>query len=159
MPVRIDITKQTANGESYVASACQWNPVTGKIEHTFDEVMELADKALRLADARLVEMYTRLFEAEQIEKYCTPEEWSKVVSILDIIAGRQSINQVARRWHDAQEETAELEAGRAAASMAMCTECFSNELVSDLTVPDPNYPNVHICATCLAYEKKQRHHT
>lgn len=112
MPVRIDITKQTASGESYVASACQWNPVTGEMEHSFDEVMELADKAMRLADSRLMEMHSRLLEAYGLEKFCTPSEWSKVVSILDILAGRQSIDQVARRWHDANEENAELEAGR-----------------------------------------------
>ena len=115
MPVRIDVTKQTASGESYVVSACQWNPVTGETEHTFDEVIELADSALRLADSRLMEMHARLLEAYQLEKYCTGSEWSKVVCILDILAGRQSIDQVAHRWHDAEEENRELEAGRLAA--------------------------------------------
>ena len=112
MPVRIDITKQTASGESYVASACQWNPVTGEMEHSFDEVMELADKAMRLADSRLMEMHSRLLEAYGLEQFCTPSEWSKVVCILDILAGRQTIDQVSRRWHDSAEENAELEEGR-----------------------------------------------
>lgn len=112
MPVRIDIVKQTASGESYTTSACQWNPITGEIEHTFDEVIELADKAMRLADCRLMEMHARLLEAYQLEQFCTPSEWSKVVTILDILAGRQTIDQVSRRWHDALEENAELERGR-----------------------------------------------
>lgn len=62
-----------------------------------------------------MEMHARLLEAYQLEKYCTGSEWSKVVCILDILAGRQSIDQVARRWHDAEEENRELEVGRLAA--------------------------------------------
>lgn len=112
MPLRFAITKTTSQGETMVTDVCQWNPVTGEVLHSVDEMTQMADEALKMSDVRLLEQHTRMLEAYQLEQYCTVEEWSKIVSILDILCGNQTPDMVRRRWQSAREETAELEAGR-----------------------------------------------
>lgn len=115
MPIRFAITKATGQGEQFVVDLCQWNPVTGEIVHEdISEMTRLADEALQLSDYRLMEMNTRMLEAYNLEKYFDPATWSRVVCILDILAGRQSVDTVARRWQSEVEETQALEALRAA---------------------------------------------
>jgi hypothetical protein len=105
------ITKQTANGEQFVVDVCQWNPVTGAVMHKdVSEMSELADACLQLADARSMEMHTRMLEAYSLREYCTPEVWYKIQSVLDIIAGNIRADTVARRWQSEIEESAELAA-------------------------------------------------
>lgn len=112
MPARFAITKSTAQGETMVTDICQWNPVTGEICHSIDEMTAMADEVLKLSDMRLLEMNTRVLEAESLEQYCTPEEWGKILSVIDVMCGRMSADLVKRRWQSALEETAELELGR-----------------------------------------------
>lgn len=107
------ITKATANGEQFVVDVCQWNPVTGDMVHdSVAEMTELAEGMLKLGDLRLLDMNTRMLEAYNLEKYFDPVTWARVVSILDILAGRQTAHTVVQRWQSEIEETAELEAGR-----------------------------------------------
>ncbi len=109
MPIRMAITKSTAQGEQFVVDVCQWNPVTGEIVHDdVSEMTRLADEMLRLGDMRLVEMNTRMLEAYNLEKYFDPATWSRVVSILDVLCGRQSADTIARRWQSEVEENIEL---------------------------------------------------
>lgn len=112
MPVRFAITKNSGQGETMVTDVCQWNPVTGEILHTVDEMLEIADEALKLVDMRTLQYHTRMLEAYSLEEYCTVEEWSRIVSILDIINGNQTADLVQRRWQSAREETEELELAR-----------------------------------------------
>ena len=122
MPVRIAITKQTATGESVVVDGCQWNPVTGTIDHTVSELKQLITEMLSLADDRANEMNMRVIEAAGIRDYCTPQEWNKILSIFDIIEGRATAHMVAQRWQSSIEETRELEQGRQAAMEAAMLE-------------------------------------
>lgn len=115
MPLRFAITKATAQGETMVVDVCQWNPVSGEVLHTVDEMNAMADEALKLSDARLLEMNVRILEAESLEAYCTPVEWGKILSIIDVMCGRMRADTLRHRWQSAIEETAELEAGRLAA--------------------------------------------
>ena len=112
MPLRLHITKGTGHGENITVDIPQWNPVTGVIEHTIDDMMIMADEALKLTDMRTLQDQARMLEAYSLEEECTPQEWSKIVSILDIVNGTQSVDLVKRRWQSAREETAELETGR-----------------------------------------------
>lgn len=110
MPVRLAIIRSTGQGEQFQADVCQWNPVTGEIMHA--DVMDmhkLVDEVFAISDVRVLEMNTRMFEAYGFEKHFTPEVWSKVVSILDVLAGRTTPDQVIRLWQSAAEETADLE--------------------------------------------------
>lgn len=119
MPVRMQITKQTTNGEHCVVDVCQWNPVTGEIMHdSVGELCSLADEGFKLADTRALEMHVRMLEAYQLQQYCSPAEWSRIVSLLDIISGRDTASNVARRWQSEQEETAELEQARLEQALA-----------------------------------------
>jgi hypothetical protein len=158
MPLRMHITKATAQNETVVVDVCQWNPVTGEVLHDLDEMNEMANEALKVADLRLLDMHTKMLEAESLEEYCTTEEWSKIISILDILSGRQTVDLVKRRWHSAREETADLEAARLAASkerIVMCAECLADEPISKMTAPDPEYPEIYICQGCLTFEKER----
>mgnify|MGYP003575298538 CR=1 FL=1 len=119
MPIRMAVTKQTANGEQFVADVCQWNPVTGEIVHEdISELTRLVDETLKLADYRLMEMNVRSLESRQLQRYFEPAVWMKVRTILDIIAGRVDVDTVAARWESEVEETQELEAGRLSAALA-----------------------------------------
>lgn len=110
MPVRLAIIRSTGQGEQFQADVCQWNPVTGEIMHaSVMDMHELVNEAFAISDVRLLEMNTRMFEAYEFEKHFAPEVWSKVVSILDVLAGRTTPDQVIRLWQAAAEETADLE--------------------------------------------------
>lgn len=115
MPLRMAITKSTAQGEQFVVDVCQWNPVTGELLHTVGEMQAMGEEALRLGDARLLEMNARMLEAYNLEKYFSPETWSKIIDILDILSGRQSVDLVSRRWQSTVEENEELARIRAEA--------------------------------------------
>lgn len=120
MPIRTAITKVSGQGEQIVVDVCQWNPVTGAIAHdSVDEMAQLMDDMLRFADARLEEMNMRMLEAYHLESYFDPGEWQKVISILDILSGRQSAAMVRQRWDSIREENADLQAQREAAYAAM----------------------------------------
>jgi hypothetical protein len=136
MPVRLAVTKQTASGEQLVVDVCQWNPVTGDIIHEdISELTRLADECMKLGDIRSLEMHTRMLEAYNLKDYCTPEVWYRILSVLDILAGKVTADTVARRWQSEIEETAELESGRANALVntrcGLCTKLVTNP--SDLT--------------------------
>jgi len=132
MPVRMALTKATGQGEQIVIDVCQWNPVTGEIVHPrVADMQALFDEVLAQADVRLMEMNTRMLEAYGLETYFAPAIWSKIVALLDILAGRQDAGTVARRWQSEVEENAALEAGRLQAHEAtkapqgaqVCKEC------------------------------------
>jgi len=113
VPLRYAITKESGQGENLVVDVCQWNPVNGTIEHTtVEEMNALMTEGLKIADSRLLEMNTRMLSAYGLEKYFTPKEWNRVISILDILSGRQTPYQVVSRWESEIEETRELENGR-----------------------------------------------
>lgn len=113
MPVRQVIVKQIGHSEQLQIDVCQWNPVTGEIVHeTMEEMNELIEQGFQVADSRTMEMQLRMLAASNIRQYFAPEVWSMVVSILDILAGRTSVDLVVQRWEAAKEETAELEATR-----------------------------------------------
>jgi cytochrome c553 len=134
MPLRMAITKSTAQGETMVVDISQWNPVSGEIMHdSIKEMTELADAALTLGDSRMMEMNTRMLEAYELEKYFEPATWARVVCILDILAGRQSAETVARRWYSEVEETEALAAARQAHMQeqngvvdTMCSVCHEH---------------------------------
>ncbi len=110
MPVRIAIIRSTGQGEQFQADVCQWNPVTGDIMHeSIEEMHKLTDDVFAISDVRLLEMNTRMLEAYNFERYFAPEVWSKVVSILDVLAGRMTPDSVIRLWESAVEETRDLE--------------------------------------------------
>src|SRR5712691_7913386 len=99
MPVRLAIIRATGQGEQFQADVCQWNPVTGQI--MYDSVMDmhkLVDEVFAISDVRVLEMNTRMFEAYGFEKYFEPQVWSRVVSILDVLAGRTTPDAVIRLW-------------------------------------------------------------
>jgi hypothetical protein len=113
MPLRMAITKDVGGGEQVVVDVCQWNPVTGEIMHgDFTEMKALFEAALDMAEDRMQDMVLRIMETAQLRQYCTPEEWDKIVSVTDIIAGRVDAHQVAKRWHDTREENEMLAEGR-----------------------------------------------
>lgn len=119
MPIRTAITKVSGQGEQIVVDVCQWNPVTGAIVHsTVDEMAKLMDDMLRFADARLEEMNIRMLEAYSLESYFEPGTWQQVISILDILCGRQTAAMVCNRWGSIKEENAALAQGRADAELA-----------------------------------------
>lgn len=124
MPLRMAITKVSGQGEQLVIDVAQWNPVTGIIMHTsMDEMKELFNQGLQFADDRLQDMNLRMLEAYKMEQFFDVATWQKVVSILDILAGRQNAAQVTQRWLDTAEEQAELEQMRAEAYAQMCDSC------------------------------------
>ena len=117
MPIRYAVTRVTGQGEQVTTDVCQWNPVTGDIIHqTTEEMHKLLSEALSYADLRMHEMNLRALEGYNLQHYCSAETWGKIVDVIDVICGRQDGSNVARRWQAAIEETAELEAGRLAAS-------------------------------------------
>lgn len=106
-----------------VVDCCQWNPVTGEIVHDSVEEMKILTNAmLQLSDERMIEMNARMLAVYDFEKYFTVETWSRVVSILDVLAGRVDPHQVIQRWEASREETEELERGRQEAYEQMRSE-------------------------------------
>ena len=119
MPARLVISKSTAQGENFTVELTQYNTITGEIVHKdVGELLQLGDEVFKLADVRLMEMNTRMLEAYGLEKYFTGQVWNKIITIFDILAGRQSVDTVSRRWQSEIEETEALEQGRLNAMMA-----------------------------------------
>jgi hypothetical protein len=151
------VTKITANGEQIVVDVAQWNPVTGEIVHEdVSEVTRLADEALKLGDIRMVEMNTRMLEAYNLEKFCHPTTWAKILSVLDILSGRVSADVVARRWQSEIEENEELEAGRLTAmnkivSGSICYKCHKSSDIAYFS-PTNDDPLAQVCDNCKTVE-------
>lgn len=119
MGIRMALTKQSPIGEQFVVDVGSWNPVTGEADYSnIDEMLAAAQSMLKLADLRTEEMHLRMLEGYEVEKYLTPDQWTKVLDILEVICGRSSLDSVVRRWQSAQEETAELEQIRKEYAMA-----------------------------------------
>jgi len=146
------LTKATGQGEQIVIDVCQWNPVTGDIVHPeVADMQALFDEVLAQADVRLMDMNTRMLEAYELEQYFHPGVWSKVVALLDILAGRQDAGTVARRWQSEVEENAALEAGRlqareetrAPAGVAVCKECTWSSAVDGMAWCRPCMQRLH----------------
>ena len=114
MGIRMALTKQSPIGEQFVVDVASWNPVTGDIDyHNIDEMLAAAQNMLKLSDLRTEEMHLRMLEGYNVEKYVTADQWTKILDVLEVICGRQSMETVVRRWQSAQEETEELERVRA----------------------------------------------
>lgn len=123
MPARIIISSQTASGEQVQIDVCQWNPVTGDIEHdSTDAMIDLGKEYMCIVDERKAEMHQRMLQGYGLRQYCTPEEWYKISCVLDIIAGHMDGETVARRWQSSIEENAALAEGREAAYAAEMQE-------------------------------------
>lgn len=149
MPIRTAITRQTGQGEQMVVDCCQWNPVTGAIVHeSVEEMQWLTNEMLKLSDTRLYEMNMRMLEAYAFEKYFTPDVWYRVISILDVLAGRVDPQQVIKRWEDSKEETEELERGRL---QAMQNGAVRTEAVAQTEITEHNGNYVAQCG-CSVYE-------
>ena len=113
MPIRLNVVKQNGQGEQVVFDICQWNPVTGDIVHkTVEEMSKLLDECLAFGDLRVMELNNRMFEAYQLAEYFEPGVWQKVISLFDILAGRQSAAMVKQRWDSIKEENDALEQAR-----------------------------------------------
>src|SRR5215813_10579114 len=113
MPARLVISKSTAQGENFTVELTQYNTITGEIVHKdVGELLELGNEVFKLADVRLMEMNMRMLEAYGLEKYFTGPVWNKIITIFDILAGRQNVDTVSRRWQSEVEETEALEEGR-----------------------------------------------
>ena len=118
MPIRAQISKETAQGEQVLVHIEQCNPITGEVDYaTIDDMAAALDKMLVFTDVRMHEMNLRMLEAYRLESYFDPGEWMKVAAILDILAGRQSAAQVKHRWDSIREENAALEEGRRLAGL------------------------------------------
>ncbi len=129
MPLRMAITKVSGQGEQLVVDVCQWNPVTGEIEHaTIDEMSALFNQALQLADIRLYEMNMRTLEARGLKQYFLPEIWSRITCIFDIISGQVDVQTVVNRWQSEKEETEALEQGRIKAALTHLRPISNAEL-------------------------------
>lgn len=116
MGAKISYVKQSATGEQLVYDLLQCNPVTG--EKDFDSVEDMnkaLEELIHYGELRVHEMNLRAIEAVGLRKLCNPEEWSKLVDMLDFLAGRQSLDLIHSRWQAKIEENAELEAERAKA--------------------------------------------
>lgn len=113
MPLHMSIVKDIGGGESVTINISQVNPITGAVEYTQPgEMKTVFDSALDMVEERMQDMVTRIMETAQLRQYCSPDEWDKIVSVIDIIAGRVEAHTVARRWHDKIEENETLAQGR-----------------------------------------------
>jgi hypothetical protein len=128
MPVHMSVVKDIGGGESITINISQVNPVTGEVEYTNPgEMKEVFDEVLEMAEDRMQDMVTRIMETAQLRQWCSPDEWDKIVSVVDIIAGRVEAHVVAKRWQSKQEENAELAEGRrVAAQQAMVEDMDRN---------------------------------
>jgi hypothetical protein len=123
MGIRMALTKQSAIGEQFVVDVGSWNPVTGELDYdSIDSMLEAAQSMLKLADVRTEEMHLRMLEGYNVRKYVTQDQWTKILDVLEVICGKQSMETVVRRWESALEETAELEQGRLEHAMKTAQE-------------------------------------
>jgi hypothetical protein len=112
--IRMAVMKDMPGGGSTTVDIPSWNPVTGELHSTLEDMHETYAQACQILDERHIEMNMRIIETSGLRKYFTQEEWSKVISLFDILAGRQTAAQVASRWESIAEENLELEAARQA---------------------------------------------
>jgi hypothetical protein len=112
--IRVAVMKDMPGGGSTTVDIPSWNPVTGKLHATLEDMHEIYREACQVLDERHIEMNMRIIEASGLRTYFTQEEWSKVISLFDILAGRQTAEQVRYRWESIREENRELEAAREA---------------------------------------------
>jgi hypothetical protein len=121
----MQLQKETGTGEHLLVHIEQYNPITGEMVHEdIAEMAEVMEQALHYSDTRLHQMNMRHITAYQLESFFEPGEWLKVLSILDIIAGRVDAAIVRKRWESIREENAALTAAREEAEaqrMARCT--------------------------------------
>lgn len=114
MSLRYNIVKTTATGEQLIVDINQCNPITGAQDYTKEELDALVEESIAFADARMIDMNMRMLEAYQLNQFMTEQELLKLKQVLEVLCGRMSPQQLLNRWQSAQEETAELEAGRLA---------------------------------------------
>lgn len=120
MPVRFAYTKVVGQ-EQFVVDIAQWNPVTGTQEHdNVDEMVGLLDACTKMIDIKAIEMQERVLEVEGMRQFCTAQEWMKIRSVLDIVAGRNTAHNVVRQWQAEKEENEALEQDRIAHAMMEC---------------------------------------
>jgi hypothetical protein len=118
MPVHMSVVKDIGGGESITINISQVNPVTGEVEYTDPgEMQKVFDEVLNMAEDRMQDMVARIMETAQLRQWCTPNEWDKIVSVVDIIAGRVEAHVVAKRWQSKQEENEALAEGRRLAAL------------------------------------------
>jgi hypothetical protein len=110
---KMTVMREMPGGGATTIEMVSYNPVTGNIVSTFDDIEEVYQEACRIIDVRHLEMNMRIIESSGMRKYFTPEEWQKVVCLFDILAGRTTAAAVVQRWEDIAEENRELEAARA----------------------------------------------
>jgi hypothetical protein len=113
--IRMAVMKDMPGGGSTTVDIPSWNPVTGELCSSLDDMHETYREACQILDERHIEMNMRIIETSGLRTYFTQEEWSKVISLFDILAGRQSAAQVVQRWESIREENRELEEMRLAA--------------------------------------------
>jgi hypothetical protein len=107
--IRMAVMKDMPGGGSTTVDIPSWNPVTGELHSTLEDMHETYREACQILDERHIEMNMRIIETSGLRKYFTQEEWSKVISLFDILAGRQTASQVVSRWEAIAEENRELE--------------------------------------------------
>lgn len=112
--IRMAVMKDMPGGGSTTVDIPSWNPVTGELHSTLEDMHSTYQEACQILDERHLEMNMRIIETSGLRQYFTQEEWSKVISLFDILAGRQSAQQVAQRWEAIREENSELAAARQA---------------------------------------------
>jgi len=112
---KMTVMREMPGGGATTIDMASYNPVTGNVISTLDDLAEVYKEACRIIDIRHLEMNMRIIESSGMRKYFTPEEWQKVVSLFDILAGRTTAAQVIARWEDIAEENRELESSRASA--------------------------------------------
>lgn len=117
MPLHYSVVHTTGNGETVSTSVMQLNPVTGEVMHNSEEMKQLLEDALAFNQGRVCEMNVKMLEAYGLSSHFTPQIWQRFVAMLDILAGRQSADMVARRWASEVEETRELEEARLSAAV------------------------------------------
>ena len=139
---RLAVTKEMPGGGASTVDIPSWNPITGELHMSLDDMEATYQEANRILDARHREMVQRIVDVSGMRSYFSPAEWQKVVCLLDVIEGRQSALQVVQRWKAIEEENRELEATRQAA-LAAQQEQEVTELHHEATGPfvrmGPNY--------------------
>jgi plasmid stabilization system protein ParE len=120
--IRMAVMKDMPGGGSTTVDIPSWNPVTGELHSTLEDMHDTYVEACQILDERHIEMNMRIIETSGLRTYFTQEEWSKVISLFDILAGRQSAEQVRNRWEAIREENRELAEMRQAALEAQQEE-------------------------------------
>jgi len=92
-----------------------WNPVTGEeSDVTLKEMQERVNEGLNLLDERANVAAMRLLQAYDLIKFFPVEVQAMIIEVVDVLTGKADAEYVVKRWQASREETAELEAARAA---------------------------------------------